>query len=71
MKKTPVEENATHIWKVGFPSSKDRDEAVTEAEAMARANGIEDALLHTEIIETPEHIANNEFLVSLTFGIQE
>jgi hypothetical protein len=57
-----------HIWKQGFPSGTDEDVAVQEATANAASQGITGTVINSEIIQTPEHEANNEFLVCLTFG---
>lgn len=66
------QENVAHIWKQGFPDSTDHKEAAQEAEANARSQveGL-GRLLSLEIIQTPEHEANNEFLVKLVFAHPE
>lgn len=58
-----------HIWKQGFPLGTNYDQAIADATANAKAlAGIKASLISSEIIQTPEHEANNEFLVSLVFG---
>lgn len=66
--RTKEKNKIEHIWKQGFPSGTDEDVAVQEATDNAATQGITGTVIKSEIIQTPEHEANNEFLVCLTFG---
>lgn len=58
-----------HVWKQGFPSTVDYETAIANATRDAKLNVVGGkAIIDAQIIQTPEHLANNEYLVSLTFG---
>lgn len=63
-----------YIWKQGFPTAHDHEQAMTDAENDARFSGSIEPEWHvvsSEIIETEAHIEAGEFLVSLTFGLDK
>jgi len=66
--KNAEEIEVEHIWKQGFPSGTDEDAAVRAATETALGQGFKGTVIKSEIIQTPEHEANNEFLVCLTIG---
>lgn len=60
------------IYKHGFPSEKDREEATSETLAAIRASGDHDLVLEeASIIETDDHKAASEYLVRIVTGQPE
>lgn len=67
--KVREDNDVSYIWKQGFPVGTDYAQAIAEATALAKSQGnVTGDVVNSEIIQTPEHEANGEFLVSLTFG---
>lgn len=58
----------TAIYSEGFPLDTPRKTAINLATQHALEQGIEGVVIEWQILQTPEHEANNEFVVKLWFS---